>query len=139
MTARQRQALAAAERRIRRRYWTFRFDVAQGSWQDETWYSGTTHTGAGVVDLTYPGMVAGRKYRYVLKQLRDVGRQAAFGRGPWCSMPLHFHVVDLDTLGEDSNAAWQASEYRLGCDGLHAGVRDPFPYRPTPIRKWRYQ
>jgi hypothetical protein len=144
VTARQRQALLAAEKRIRRRYWGFRFTVYQGSWQQSTSYSGTTHTGAGVVDLGYPGMSntgawAAGKMRYVLRCLREEARQAAFCRGPWCDMPFHYHVPDLDTHGMDGNAAWQVDQYRAGCDGLTAGHPDPFPYRPAIIHKWRFK
>lgn len=144
VTARQRQALVAAERAIRRRYLGFRWTVFQGSWQPQTSYSGTTHTDAGVVDLGYDGMsysstLAKAKYKYVLRQLRSTGRQAGFGRGPWSDMPLHFHVCDLDTTAMDSNAVWQVDQYRAGFDGLHAGHPDPYPYRPIPLSKWRYQ
>jgi hypothetical protein len=146
VTRRQRQALLAVERYIRRRrpWWNFRWQMPQGSWQQETSYSGTTHTDRGVADLVYSGISDNsrrgkRKYRYVLKATREVGRQAAFGRGPWCDMPYHFHVCDLDTTGMDANAAWQVAEYRRGNDGLVAGRDDPFPFRPDPIRSWHYQ
>jgi hypothetical protein len=145
MTARQRQALAAAEKVIRRRYWGFRFVVFQGSWQPETSYSGTSHTGAGVVDLGWSGMaydsnLSKAKYRYVLRTVRDTGRQAGFGRGPWTDMPLHLHVCDLDTAGAAATVAdFQVPQYRAGCDGLTAGHPDPFPYRPPIIHKWRYR
>lgn len=144
VTRRQRQAILAAERAIRRRYWGFRFEMPQGSWQQQTSYSGTTHTDRGVCDLTYWNIssttqLGKAKYRYVLRKLREVGCQAAFGRGPWCDMPYHFHVCDLDTEGMDANAAWQVAEYRNRNDGLTAGKDDPFPYRPDPIRKWKFQ
>jgi len=153
MTRRQRQAFIATEDAIRKetKYKDFRFTSPQGSWQPQTSYSGTSHTGAGVVDLEYVGMSwstrAGQdKYKTVLRYLRKVGKQAAFGRGPWNaqidgtgSMPLHYHTVDLDLTGEASSAQWQAGQYRLGFDGLHSGVKDKFPFRPDPIRKWNYK
>ena len=144
VTRRQRQAILAAEKKIRRRYWGFRFEMPQGSWQAETSYSGTTHTDRGVCDLVYWNIssrtaLGKAKYRYVLRCLREVARQAAFGRGPWCDMSYHFHVCDLDTEGMDSNAQWQVGEYRNGNDGLVAGRDDPFPYRPDPIRKWQFR
>jgi len=142
MTARQEQALIKAEKRIRRRYWGFRFIVAQGSWQPRTTYSGTTHTKAGVVDLYYDGISdssrrSRAKARYVLKVLRDHG-QAAFYRGPWDNMGLHYHVCDLDTSGMDYNAIWQVGEYRDGNNGLAGGQKDRHSYRPDPIRKYKY-
>ena len=143
ITRRQRQALVAAEKKIRRRYWGFRFSCPQGSWQPETSYSGTTHTNASVCDLQYWNIAsrtsAGKKkYIYVLRALRDVG-QAAFGRGPWNSMVYHYHVNDLDTRFMDSNAEWQVNEYRHGNDGLTSGKDDPFPYRPHPLREWDFK
>jgi len=152
MTRRQRQAFIATEGAIRRetKYKDFRFTAAQGSWQPQTTYSGTSHTKAAVVDLEYDGIAYGTnaekvKYRTVLRYLRKVGRQAAFGRGPWNrqidgsgAMPLHFHTVDLDTTGAADSAIWQAGEYRRGNNGLVAGQRDTFPYRPDPIREWQY-
>jgi hypothetical protein len=140
ITERQRQALMATERALRdEQYSGFLWDPMQGSWRPQTSYSGTTHTGAGVVDLSYYGMTYGEKYNTVLRYTRRVGRQAAFGRGPNQDMPYHFHVCDLDTKGMDYNAVWQVAEYLRGNDGLVAGRDDPYPYRPDPIRKWRYR
>jgi len=115
------------------------FQCPQGSWQPETTYSGRTHTGAGCADLWVPRMDDTQWYKHVLHALREVGKQAAFGRGPWCKMPYHFHVCDLDTNHEAEECAWQVAQYRLGNDGLTAGARDPFPYRPSPIRKWTFK
>jgi hypothetical protein len=151
MTARQRQAFIATEKAIRKRYRFFRFRVLQGSWQPASPWSGSSHTGAGVVDLAYWGigsssLAAMDKYRFVLRALREVGRQAAFGRGPWNAqldgsggMPLHYHTCDLDTKGEASTVAtFQVPQYKLGFDGLVAGVPDKFPFRPDPIVPWRF-
>lgn len=134
VTRRQRQALQAVEDTL-----GMSLAVTQGSWQPETSYSGKTHTGAGVVDLWLPRMDDEVWYKHALHVVRKIGRQAAFGRGPWCNMPYHFHVIDLDTTGMAADAAWQAAEYRLGHDGLSGRAPDPFPWRPTPILKWRYK
>ncbi|MCU0297282.1 MAG: hypothetical protein MUF33_02040 [Candidatus Nanopelagicales bacterium] len=144
VTRRQHQALVAAEKKIRRRYWGFRFQMPQGSWKPVTSWSGTTHTDAGVCDLWYEGIGfrtrrQKRKYQFVLTVLKNVGRQAAFGRGPWDDMVLHFHVIDLDPEHMDSNAIWQAGQYRVRDNGLNVGVPDKFPWRPDPIRRWRFQ
>lgn len=151
-TRRQRQAVLAAEAAIQKVYPHFEFIVAQGSWQPQTAYSGSSHTGAGVIDLVYAGIAYGTeaeraRYRIVLRALREVGRQASFGRGPWNAqidgtgaMPLHFHTCDLDTTKQaDTVANFQVPEYRRGNDGLYAGHADTFPYRPSPIRKWQFK
>jgi hypothetical protein len=151
ISRRQRQAFIATEKAIRKetKYKNFEFIVLQGSWRPRTAYSGTSHTGAGVADLSYAGMsyntrAEKEKYRTVLRFLRKVGRQGAFGRGYWDKqidgtgvMPYHYHVCDLDTTG--SMAAWQVSQYRLGFNGLYSGVKDKFSYRPDVIRKWAFR
>jgi len=151
MTRRQRQALIFAENQIQKdHYKNFAFIVYQGSWRPQTSYSGTSHVGAGVVDLGYAGMAYGtraeqEKYRTVLRYLRREGRQAAFGRGPWDiqadgtgTMPLHYHVCDIETKGLASSAVWQVGQYKAGYNGLRSGVKDKFGYRPDPIRKWKF-
>lgn len=147
LSARQHQAILAAERKVRRRYAGFRFQCLQGSWQPETSYSGTSHTNAGAADLSYWNIssrtrAGKKKYAFVLRCLRDCG-QAAFGRGPWTKMSYHMHVLDLDTRFMDEHvgygAVWQVGEYRNGNDGLTAGRDDPFPYRPKPLREWDYR
>jgi hypothetical protein len=151
MTRRQRQALIHVENVIRKEHpkWDFRFQVPQGSWRPQTSYSGTSHTGAGVVDLQYSGFygVYGfttsaqkAKARYVLRKLRDEGRQAAFLRGAQDSMVNHYHVCDLDTTGMSyTSATYQVPEYKRGNNGLNSGVKDRYPWRPDKYRKWRYK
>lgn len=139
ITRRQRQALRAVEKKVGEP-----FVVYQGSWRPYTSYSGTSHTGAGACDIWMPGLSTDKPFlREVLHRLRDLGRQAAFVRGPFTNMPWHFHVLDLDLHGMDSHVGyggvWQVGEYRAGHDGLVAGRPDPFPYRPDPIRRWRYR
>ena len=134
VTRRQRQALRHVEQNL-----NLDLAVFQGSWAPRTSYSGTTHTGAGVCDLWVPGMDNDERLRRrITRALREDGRQAAFLRGPLDHMPWHWHTVDLDTVHMDPNAAWQADQYRLGNDGLTPGHPDRNPYRPDPIRKWRY-
>jgi hypothetical protein len=151
MTRRQRQALIATENHIRKEHprWDFRFSVPQGSWRPQTSYSGTSHTGAGVVDLQYAGFYGAygfetraqkEKAKYVLRKLREVGRQAAWLRGAADSMVNHYHVCDLDTTGmSHTSATWQVPAYKRGENGLNSGVKDRYPYRPKPIRKWSYK
>jgi len=149
MTRRQRQALIATEKEIQKKYKTFAFTVPQGSWRPQTTYSGTSHTGAGVVDLQYAGFwgTSGfstrsekEKARFVLRKLREVGRQAAWLRNAQDGMVNHYHVCDIDTTNMSyTSKTFQVPQYKLGFNGLNGGVKDRFPYRPDPIRKWRYR
>ena len=149
MTRRQRQALIATERAIQKKYKDFQFSVPQGSWRPQTSYSGTSHTGAGVVDLQYPGFYGSYGYstkaekvkaRFVLRKLREVGGQAAWVRGPWDGMIYHYHVCDLDTKGMSyTSANFQVPQYRKGYNGLELNAKDRFGYRPKPIRKWEFK
>lgn len=134
VTIRQRQALVAVELDL-----GMEFVVPQGSWQPQTTYSGRTHTGAGVVDLWLPRMDDERWFRHALNTVKNVGRQAAFGRGPLDGMPYHFHVCDLDTAGMSTDAAWQVAQWRERNNGLSNGAPDRYPHRPEPVRKWRYR
>jgi len=149
MTRRQRQALIAVEKAVQEKYKNFRFTVPQGSWRPQTTYSGTSHTGAGVVDLQYDGFwgtvgfntrAEKEKARFVLRKLREVGRQAAWLRNAADGMVNHFHVCDLDTTGMSyTSKNFQVPQYKLGFNGLNMGVKDRFPFRPDPIRKWRFK
>lgn len=153
----QRQALIATEREIQKEkaYARFEFQVPQGSWQPQTAWSGSSHTRANVVDLQYAGLYGDvgfttpaekRKYRFVLRALKEIGRQAAFGRGPWDKdasgnpQILHFHTCDLNTeRSAETVRYFQVPEWRKGNNGLYAGVRDKFIWRPDPIRKWNFK
>lgn len=151
MTRRQRQALIATENHIRKEHpkWNFRFSVPQGSWRPQTSYSGTAHMGAGVVDLQYSGFYGDvgfstraqkEKATYVLRMLRTVGRQAALLRNSVDKMVNHYHVMDLDTKGMSyTSATFQVPQYRQGYNALDYGVKDRFPFRPSPMRKWVYK
>lgn len=149
MTRRQRQALIATEKEIQKKYPDFRFSVPQGSWRPMTSYSGTSHTGAGVVDLQYPGFYGSygfntsadkKKARFVLRKLREVGRQAAFLRGAMDKMVNHYHVCDFDTTGMSySSKTFQVPQYKKGYDGLSYNKKDRYTFRRTPQRKWIYK
>jgi len=149
MTRRQRQALSQTETEIQKRYPGFGFTVPQGSWRPQTSYSGTSHTGAGVVDLQYPGFygVYGfetraekEKARFVLQKLREFGRQAAMLRGAKDNMVNHYHVMDLDTTGMSYTSKYfQVPQYKLGFNALNMGVKDRYPFRPKVYRKWAFQ
>lgn len=149
MTRRQRQALIATEKAIQKKYPNFQFTVPQGSWRPQTSYSGTSHTGAGVVDLQYPGFYGEvgfntraekAKAIFVLRMLREVGRQAALLRGEKDDMVNHYHVMDMDTTGMSyTSKSFQVPQYKAGYNALNAGVKDRYPYRRDPQTKWRFQ
>lgn len=151
MTRRQRQALIAVENYIRkeRPKWNFRFTVPQGSWRPYTDYSGSSHTGAAVVDLQYAGFYGEygfktraekEKARFVLRALREVGHQGAMLRGAADGMVNHYHVMDLDTTGAaDTVRNFQVPQYKQGYNALKYRVRDRYPYRPKPLTKWRFR
>jgi hypothetical protein len=141
LTRRQRQAIKHSSGLLVER-WGLALHCYQGSWRPETDYSGTTHTRAGVGDFYVYGMSSMKwdELCAMTRVIRREGRQAAFLRGPFCDMPWHWHVLDLDTTRMDPWAAsFQVPEYRRGNDGLNAGHDDPVPYRPSPIRKWDFK
>lgn len=147
----QRQALLFTEHEIQKEkgYGQFEFQVPQGSWQPYSDWSGTSHTRANVVDLQYPGLYGDvgystraekKKYHFVLHMIMTAGRQGAFGRGPWYDMILHFHVCDLNAArSAETVRFFQVPEWRKGNNGLNAGVKDKFHWRPDPIRAWRFK
>lgn len=123
------------------------FGMYQGSWQERTDYSGTTHTRAGVCDLGFPGIGDNDKTHTVVRRLRGMGKQAAFLRGPreefgnysiW-----HIHMCDLDTRGMDgtstSGATWQVTAYKNKDDGLVSGRADPLPWRPDDYKPFQFE
>lgn len=137
-TRRQRAALLYCEldRDIK-----FEFDVLQGSWQNASGVSSTTHTGAGVLDVWWPGIGDNAFSRMVIRVLRGKGKQAAFLRGPgqFGGFTWHCHMCDLDTRGMDSLAIFQVGDYKNVCDGLGSGgSRDPLPWRPDDYRPFNF-
>lgn len=140
ITRRQRQAFSAVSKMTDKRYGLL-LHCYQGSWMPRTDWSGSTHMGAGVADLYVYGMstMHNDRLQEITRLLRREGRQAAFLRGPPDNMPWHWHTVDLDTHGMDTEwATTQVSEYRKGNNGLDYGLRDRYPYRPSPIRRWNF-
>lgn len=143
LTRRQRQALKHVQQITLERY-GLALHLYQGSWRPRTSYSGTSHTGAGVVDVFVFGMSTNQtRNNEITRLLRREGHQAAFQRGPEDDMPYHWHVLDLDTHGMDRHdgygGVWQVGEYYARNNGLSAGVKDRYPYRPRPITEWDYR
>lgn len=142
VTRRQRQALKQGANPVILKRFNKLLHPYQGSWRPKTDYSGTTHTGAGVCDLYVYGMSTMKwdDLKEITRLIRREARQAAFLRGPFCNMPWHWHVLDIDTHGMDEWAATsQIPAYRKGLDGLSGGGKDPVIYRPRPIREWKFQ
>jgi hypothetical protein len=95
--------------------------VMQGSWQPRTSYSGTSHTGSGVVD-TSPGSF---KQQYWLRRVgfaawaRNIPGAHTAGSGP--------HVHSVSRLDPGAKGHGQLAAFARGGDGL--GGRD---YGPNP-------
>jgi hypothetical protein len=140
ITRRQRQIFLGAQVEI-----GMEFTVLQGSKEPESDWSGISHVGLGAADVWLPRMDDPLWLNYVTRVLRRRGL-AAFARGPWTKMSYHWHCLDLDThgLSGDSTmgAIWQVGQYRAAggpYNGLKTGVPDLNPYRPSPIRKYRFK
>jgi hypothetical protein len=107
--------LVAKQLKIAGRILGQRFSVTQGSYQEETSYSGTSHMGGGTIDTPpYGGM-----YGPGVKALQKAGF-AAWWRGPqhgnWGE---HIHAISLFSPNPSSTAAWQRGEYiNMSSDGL---------------------
>lgn len=125
-----RKAIREAERRL-----GFKLHFTQGSFRPRTPYSGTTHTGAGSLDVdTSPdGKWWGRrKTNHVAGVLRRVGF-AAWPRDERDGMGRHIHAERIGP-GLSTSAQWQVDEYDAGRSGLSSGKRDRYTYRPRPVR-----
>lgn len=109
---------------------------SQGSWSTSVSASGNTHAGAGVVDIRV-GNWSNTQRAKIVRALRDAGF-AAWLRGPEQGFPYHIHAVLLTCKGLSAAAAWQASQYDLGKDGLSRGRTDSNSYRPKPKVKFSF-
>ena len=94
-----------------------RFRVFQGSFEGASSYSGTTHTGGGVVDVNGPG-----GWSAAVNALRRVGFAAWHrtpSQGPWNH---HIHAIAIGDPTASASARDQVADYLRGGDGL-AGMR----------------
>lgn len=92
------------------------FAATQGSFRPATSYSGTTHTGAGAIDIANPSMGQ-------LIALRSVGAAAwdRTGKGNWIP---HIHAI-FPVPGISGSAAGQYADYLRGGDGFGGADNGP--------------
>lgn len=134
ITARMRDALRWAERRVQARYPGVTIVPTQGSWSNGTLSAGT-HTGAGAVDLRTRHLTTDQRIATV-RALKDAGlapwyRDEADGFDP------HIHVLDRVTTNMHPSARWQVQQWNARRSGLTSNRPDP-SYRPNPPRKWSF-
>lgn len=138
LTARHRDALRWAERKLQRRYPGVSIIPTQGSWSNGSLSAGT-HTGAGSVDLRTHHLTDAQR-RYLVRCLKDSG-QAAWFRTTDQGFAPHVHSLDLAAMNSSTMAAgarWQCRQYDAGRTGLASNRIDP-TYRPAPRVKFDYR
>ena len=82
ITARQRDALRWAEKRVQRQFPGVTLLPAQGSWSSGVTASGSTHAGAGAVDIRTV-MLSDAQRIAVVRALKDAGQAAWFRPVNW--------------------------------------------------------
>jgi hypothetical protein len=99
--------------------------VTQGSYEKASSYSGTTHTGGGVLDVSRGNLTLYQKV------MRAVGFAAwdRTGKGNW--LP-HVHAVEIGNTRAAASAQGQVRDYMRGGDGL-AGFRNGGWWMPGMI------
>lgn len=114
-------AISAAQIQLAERKGGRDLTVMQGSWQKPSSYSGTSHTGAGVADVS-PGDFSTQYW------MRKAGF-AAWGRNfpgaATAGSGAHVHAVSMIDPGAAGNA--QVASYRAGGDGLGGADYGPRP------------
>lgn len=138
LTARQRDALRWAERKVQKKYKGVAFLAAQGSWSDGSLSAGT-HTGAGACDLSVRHMSV-EQIVYSLRCIKDAGQAAWLRPYNWDGDGggAHIHLLDRVTRGMAAGAKWQVAQYDAGRSGLASNRLDR-TYRPKPAVKWDYR
>ena len=135
-------ALNKAEKAWRRRVGNDKVTLApsQGSWSSSVAASGSTHAGAGVVDLR-TGAYTPNQTRALVHTLRDFGF-AAWYRTSADGFAPHIHLVALPVKGKSNGlsaaALWQTVAYDAGRSGLTGNKPDRDPYRPRPRVRWSW-
>lgn len=135
LTARMRDALRWAERRIQRRHPGVTIVPTQGSWSNGA-LSALTHSGAGAVDLRTRHLTRAQRIATV-RALKDAGL-AAWYRDTADGFAPHIHALDRVTRNLHPSARWQVQQYDNRRSGLSSNRPDP-TYRPSPPVKWSYR
>lgn len=136
LTARHRNALRWAEKKMQKKYPGVSIIPTQGSWSTAVGASAGTHSGAGAVDLRTWHMST-RQRIYLVRCLKDAG-MAAWYRTPSQGFDPHIHALDIGgQLGMDSGAKSQIKSYDRHRDGLR-GDRYDSTYRPNPKVKFSW-
>ena len=135
LTARMRDALRWAEKRLQSKHPGVSIIPTQGSWSNGS-LSGGTHSGAGAVDLRTWHLTTAQRI-YLVRALKDAGL-AAWYRDQSQGFAPHIHALDLVTTGMDSGARWQTVQYRNRRSGLTSNKPDP-TYRPKVPVKFDYR
>ena len=138
ITARQREALRAAERRLQKKFKGVVLMPSQGSWHDGA-LSGGTHTGAGAVDLRVQHMSV-EQIVFAMRCIKDVGQAAWLRPYNWDGNGggAHIHLLDRVTRGMAASAKWQVAQNDAGRSGLTSNRPDR-TYRPKYPVKWDYR
>ena len=135
-------ALNKAEKAWRRRVGNDKVTLSpsQGSWSSSVAASGSTHAGAGVVDLRTRNY-SHSQTRALVHTLRDFGF-AAWYRTDADGFAPHIHLVALPVKGKSnglsSAALWQTVAYDAGRNGLNGNRMDRDSYRPRPRVRWSW-
>ena len=138
ITARQRDAFRAAEKRLQARYPGTSLIPTQGSWSDGK-FSGGTHSGAGACDFRTWHYTTPQRI-YMIRCLKDVGQAVWYRPEGWdgAGGDEHAHCLDRVVVNMDAGAKWQVKQYDAGRSGLASNRTDP-TYRPSPSVVWSYK
>jgi hypothetical protein len=134
-TARHRNALRWAEKKMQQKYPGVSLIPTQGSWSHYEASAGT-HGGAGAGDLRTWHMTENQRKHLVLC-LKEAGL-AAWYRTPSQGFDPHIHCLDIGgQIGMAQGAKDQIKSYDRHRSGLSGDSYDP-TYRPSPKVKFSY-
>lgn len=135
-TARHRNAMRWAEKKVQKKYPGVSIIPTQGSWSTAAPASAGTHSGAGAADLRTWHMSDAQRI-YMVRCLKDAGL-AAWYRQPSQGFAPHIHCLDIGgQIGMAYGAKSQIKSYDRHRDGL-AGDRYDNTYRPSPKVKFSW-
>lgn len=135
LTARHRNALRWAEKKLQKKFPGVSIIPTQGSWSDGSLSAGT-HGGAGAVDLRTWHMSREQRV-YLVRCLKDAG-MAAWYRDQSQGFDPHIHALDIGgQTGMDAGAKAQIKSFDAKRDGLRSNKADN-TYRPNPKVKFSF-